>query len=496
LNRRVCLAETVRTILGGAAALPALTGWSGSAEPGIPAPQIPGNGFARTPAKGPLKVHTANPRYFTDGGGQPVFLTGSHTWAGLQDMGLPPLRPFAWREFLDMLLEHNHNCTKLWIWVQAEGGPWTDDKVQFDPLPYVRTGPGTAMDGKPKFNLTKFNELFFERLRARTIEAGERGIYVCIQLFLPGASEKRGGPCDPWPGHPYNLRNNINGFDGEKQGTSTVDLDRPEVRAMQAAYLRKVIDTVNDLDNVLFEAVGEGGRRDWDWWVVDFVHVYEKSKGKQHPVGLTGGGAESLSEMLASPADWVGAGWNDGHFKTDPPAWDGKKVSILDTDHLWGHGGTASWAWKSFLRGHNTWLMDAWSPLPGRPCGGANWLARPGVPDRDVNLRKHWTWEPVRMAMGNTRAYALRVNLMSMTPRNELSSTGYCLANPPWEYLTYLPEGDEVTLDLSAASGTLTAEWMHPVQGTIIHGGPVSGGARLDFAAPFSGAAVLYVKKR
>ena len=100
------------------------------------------------------------------------------------------------------------------------------------------------------------------------------------------------------------------------------------------------------------------------------------------------------------------------------------------------------------------------------------------------------------MAMGNTRAYALRVNLMSMTPRNELSSTGYCLANPPWEYLTYLPEGDEVTLDLSAASGTLTAEWMHPVQGTIIHGGPVSGGARLDFAAPFSGAAVLYVKKR
>jgi hypothetical protein len=59
-----------------------------------------------------------------------------------------------------------------------------------------------------------------------------------------------------------------------------------------------------------------------------------------------------------------------------------------------------------------------------------------------------------------------------------------------------LPEGDEVTLDLSAASGTLTAEWMHPVEGTIVYGGKVGGGARVNFAAPFSAAAVLYVNKR
>ena len=37
------------------------------------------------PAKGPLRVHPTNPRYFTDGSGQAVFLTGSHTWGNLQD---------------------------------------------------------------------------------------------------------------------------------------------------------------------------------------------------------------------------------------------------------------------------------------------------------------------------------------------------------------------------------------------------------------------------
>ena len=481
--------------MGGAAGFPALMGAPGPASLATPPSQLPGKPLARAPARGLLKPHLANPRYFSDGSGRPVFLTGSHTWAGLQDIGLRPLRPFAWPEFLDMLIEHNHNCTKLWIWVQAEGGPWTDDKIQFEPLPYQRTGPGTALDGKPKSDLTRFNEAFFERLRSRTIEAGERGIYVCIQLFLPGASEKRGGPCDPWPAHPYNARNNINGLDGEKPGTSTVDLDRPAVRDVQAAYMRKVIGAVGDLDNVLYEAVGEGGRRDWDWWVADFVHDYEKRRSKQHPVGLTGGGAETLAEMLASPADWVGAGWNDGPFKTAPPAWEGKKVSILDTDHIWGHGGTASWAWRCFLRGHNTWLMDPWSPLPGRACGDVNWLARPDAPDRDINRREHWTWEPVRMAMGNTRACALRVNLMAMKPRNELASSEFCLANPPWEYLVYLPEGDEVALDLSSAKGELTVEWMHPVEGSIVRGGMVSGGAWRTFVGPFSGAAVLYVRK-
>lgn len=38
-------------------------------------------------ATGPLRVHPTNPRYFTDDGQRAVYLTGSHTWDNLQDMG-------------------------------------------------------------------------------------------------------------------------------------------------------------------------------------------------------------------------------------------------------------------------------------------------------------------------------------------------------------------------------------------------------------------------
>ena len=32
-----------------------------------------------------LRVGSANPRYFVDPSGRPVYLTGSHTWQSLQD---------------------------------------------------------------------------------------------------------------------------------------------------------------------------------------------------------------------------------------------------------------------------------------------------------------------------------------------------------------------------------------------------------------------------
>src|SRR5947207_1209070 len=65
----------------------------------------------------------------------------------------------------------------------------------------------------------------------------------------------------------------------------------------------------------------------------------------------------------------------------------GKKVSVNDTDHLWGHGGTVSWAWKSFVRGHNTLLMDSWDPIAGSPCPEVNWGPRPGYPLRDLDRK-------------------------------------------------------------------------------------------------------------
>jgi hypothetical protein len=445
-------------------------------------------------AMGPLRVHPDNPRYFTDDSGRAIYLTGSHTWANLQDTGVAPEPIFDWESYLAMMRSHNHNFMRLWQWEQAAWAPWTSDKILFRPEKYLRSGPGTANDGGLKFDLTKFNPAYFDRMRARVMECRDRGIYCAVQLFQ-GFSYNKEHACGDrtWSGHPYHRQNNINGIDGDKNGDNVVDLDQPAIRALQAAYLKKIVDTVDDLNNVLYEVINEGGGKDWDWWVVDTVHKLETDKGKRHPVGLTGAGSESMEEMLASPAEWISPFGRQ--FLLDPPAWDGKKVSVNDTDHLWGHGGTASWAWKSFVRGHNTLLMDAWDPIAGAPCPEVNWGPRPGYLQRDLNRRDDPTWEPVRRALGYIRGYAKRINLESMTPKNDLASTSYCLANPEREILVYLPEGDSVSVDLSHIRGPVTAEWMHPFEGTITPGGMVPAGSKLSFAVPFVGPAVLYIRE-
>lgn len=482
----------LKTVVGGAASSALLVSSSQARSP----QEVPGYDPSPAPAGGPLRVDSQNPRYFTDGSGKAIFLTGAHTWANFQDIGLAPLPRFDWPAYLDMMVKHNHNFMRFWHWMQAAYAPWTQDKMLVDPLPYLRTGPGIAKDGLLKFDLAEFNPTYFERMHARIADARDHGIYAAVQLFQSFSEKKGESPCDPWVAHPYNGANNINHFDAEKPGTGTVDLDRSDVREMQAKYLLKIIDTVTDLDNVLYEVINEGGNKDWDWWVVDFMHRHEAEKGKVHPVGLTGWNAETLDQMRSSPAEWISVGADQGQFwKTDPPAWDGKKVSVCDTDHLWGHGGTPSWAWKCFVRGHNTLLMDAWEPIPGRPCREENWATRPGYPTRDLNRRDDWTWERVRKAIGNTRTLAKQVNLAAMTPHEELATTRYCLANPGVEYIVYLPEGDEVTVDLSATSGGFTVEWMKPVEGTITPGGTVKGGTKPNFAVPFPGAAALYVHK-
>jgi len=95
--------------------------------------------------------------------------------------------------------------------------------------------------------------------------------------------------------------------------------------------------------------------------------------------------------------------------------------------------------------------------------------------------------------MGYTLEYANQMNLTAIVPRNDLASTKYCLANLGFEYLIYLPDGGSVWVDLTDASGQLTVEWLNPSTGEKMSGGEITGGSRQEFAASFSGDAVLYI---
>lgn len=479
-------------------------------------------------AGGPLRVLHSNPRYFTDGSGKAIYLTGSHNWNSLQDSGIEPIPIFDYSAYLDQLQKYNHNLVRLWVWEQAAWAPWTDEKLAYDPLPYRRRGLGTALDGGLKFDLTKFNEAYFDRLRSRVVAAGDRGIYVAVMLFQGFSIESKGmHKGNPWSGHPYHSANNVNGMngdlDGDGEGTEVQTLQIPAITALQEAYVQKVIDRLNDLDNVLYEVSNEShaNSNDWQYHMIAFIKSYEAGKSKQHPVGMTveWPGGDNL-ELINSPADWIslnnppkedesagsvakGAHAQSYDYKSSPPVADGKKVILSDTDHLWGVGGSPDWVWKSFLRGLNPIFMD---PDPN-PNQSERREDRVGLPN----------WESTRSAMGYTLTFATRMDLAAMVPHTEIASSGYCMAKEGEEYLVYLPADHygpvwekwaskilwfffqkelvkkTVSVDLSAASAPLAVEWFNPGTAETILAGTTGGGAITSFTAPFPGDAVLYV---
>ena len=450
---------------------------------------VRGMSAATAPITGTLRAHPTNGRYFTDDTGRPIYLTGSHVWYNLQDLGpSSPPPTFDFGAYLDFLSANNHNFIRLWRW---ELSKYTYGTISYaEPHPWERTGPGNALDGGLKYNLTEFNQDYFDRLRAYVTAAENRGIYVAIMLFEGHALSASNSPWR-WDGHPMNVNNNINGINGDPDddhyGIEIMTYPEPAgVNAIQKAYVSKIVDTVNDLDNVLYEISNESGfySKEWQYDMINHIQTYQSGKAKQHPVGMTYEwsrlGPGPNSDLFESDADWVSPGGS--FYRDDMPASDAAaQVILLDTDHIFGVGGDRDWIWKAFTRGMNPIYMD---PIQF------------GHPDSLDPAQSQKTSEIVsaRAAMGDTRMYADKMaDLAAMVPHEELTTTGYALANPGREYLVYQPGSGSFTVTIAA--GTYTYEWFNPVTSTITEKGSVtviSGDE--DFTPPFGGTAVLYLR--
>jgi hypothetical protein len=434
-------------------------------------------------ATGPLVVSSANPRYFAVDG-QVVYLTGSHIWNNLQD-GLGPGSECAdtpeqndYTAYLEFLAQHGHNFIRLWRWEhfksQAAGGSF---HLCMTPQPWPRTGPGVASDGQPRFDLTRFDQAYFDRLRERVIAASNRGIYVAVMLF-DGFCLHLTPPPDNVAGHPFHAANNSNGIGIRSIIDYQVLPLEPRIQAIQEAYIRHVVDTVHDLPNVLYEVANEssgataesiqfpdgtsipspvGDSTAWQYWVIDVIRQYEQQQGYDiHPVGMTmqypvPDQSKVNDPLFRSPADWISPGFDDevgnSRWFTNPPASDGTKVVISDTDHYAPGGGDALWAWKTFARGHNPILMDF----------GIIDVVHPLDPVLGVPAYEFF--EPARYAMGDTLRFARRMKLDTTMPRADLSSTGYALACPGQEYLVLQPTDAHEPFGVTLEAGTYAVDW-------------------------------------
>ncbi|MGH7541903.1 MAG: hypothetical protein ACRELC_12970, partial [Gemmatimonadota bacterium] len=108
-------------------------------------------------------------------------------------------------------------------------------------------------------------------------------------------------------------------------------------------------------------------------------------------------------------------------------------------------------------------------------------------------------FEPARLAMGDTVRYAERMNLVEMEPRDDLSSTGYALADPGKEYLVLQPREEREPFTVTLEEGTYGVEWVDVGDRETVMGDEmkVEAPGAIGFSPPIdvSGPAVLYLAR-
>jgi hypothetical protein len=464
------------------------------------------------PIRGPLRA-SKNPNYFEDAGGTPLLLCGSHTWNTLQDWGTEGIvQPLDFDAFVAFLKAHGHNFTLLWYTELPcfRGLPSTEQSppdFTVAPHPWMRTGPGRATDGGLRFDLTKFDPAYFDRLRARVRALLGAGIYAGVYLFTGEFPMRFRFGSD---GYPFSGPNNVNGVDdgyrggAADTGLASVTMTAPNaITGYQDAYVRKAVDTLNDLPNVLW-IVSEEAPTKSAWWnahLISLVRAHERGKRYQHPVGYATLGEKPMDSVLYdSDADWV-APW----ARVSPPRSCGAgkpacKVNVNDSDHsyfgMWNETArqNRNYAWENFTNGNQVLFMDPY--LVYYPRERRN---RCASPVHGIGRKPDARWDNFRDNLGYILKYARKLNLARVTPMGALCSTGHCLAQTPAagaEYLAYAPSGGPFTVDLSATpdSRRLAVEWFNPATGETITKNAIKAGASSQpFTPPFDEDAVLYL---
>ena len=198
--------------------------------------------------KEPIQLHPTNPHYLLWRGKPTVLITSGEHYSSVLNL------EFDYRVYLDTLHSEGLNHTRLFVGVYRElpNQYWPKNPLGPQPgqfvCPYARSAVPGAKDGGNKFDLDKWDDVFFKRLLDFCRLADERGIVVEINLFCPHYEERM------WNLSPWNPNNNINELGAVPQ-SEVYSLKQPKLLVYQEVMVRKIVRMLNPFDNLYFETI-------------------------------------------------------------------------------------------------------------------------------------------------------------------------------------------------------------------------------------------------
>ena len=231
----------------------------------------------------PLSLHPQNPHYFLFRD-KPVILIGS-----TEHYGAVMNLDFDYIKYLDELTASGMNITRTFsgIYVEPEGA-FGIKKNTLAPAfnrfisPWARCLEEGYTNGGNKFDLTKWDEIYFSRLKDFIEQAGKRDIIVELDLFSNFYDTVQ------WKLSPLYFSNNINGIGNIRDQKEILSLRHPEILDVQEKMVRKITGELKDFDNLYYEVCNEPyfgdtlALREWENHMTGIVADAEKDFTHKH----------------------------------------------------------------------------------------------------------------------------------------------------------------------------------------------------------------------
>jgi hypothetical protein len=428
----------------------------------------------------PISLHPENPHYFLFRGKPTVLVTSAEHYGAVLN------QEFRFGPYLDELRARGFNLTRVFT------GAYVEDPTSFNIenntlapkpgrflCPWARSSTPGYAGGWNRFDLERWDEEYFRRLKEFLRQADRRGIVVEAVLFCPYYEEKQ------WALSPLNAANNVNGI-GHVPREEVLTLQHPSLLAVQESMVRKVVSELREFENLYYEICNEpyfgGVTLEWQNRIIKTIRVAEASFPARHLIAQNiSNGSQEVKEPnpdvavlnfhYSGPPDSVGMNYRLNRvIGFDETGFKGTDDLPYRTE-----------GWDFILAGGGVYNHLDYSFTCEHPEGTASFSKSPG--GGGPALRKQ---------LQILKQFIESFNFIRMKPDNAVikggvppGATARALANPSKAYAIYLRGGTQATLSLDVPTGHYQAEWLNPRTGAIDRRGTIEhkGGA-LELTSP------------
>ena len=232
-------------------------------------------------AEPPLALHPDNGHCFLFRDKPTVLITSGEHYGAVLNLD------FDYITYLDTLAADGLNNTRTFSGAYVEPqGAFNIARNTLAPskgryiCPWARSEEPGYAGGGSKFDLGRFDEAYFRRLRDFLAHAAKRGVVVEMNLFCPMYDEKQ------WNLSPMNPRNNTQGT-GPQDRTHVYTLDKHAgLLDVQQRMVRKIVGELKEFDNLYYEICNEpyfgGVTLEWQHRIADMLTEAEADLPHKH----------------------------------------------------------------------------------------------------------------------------------------------------------------------------------------------------------------------